>query len=135
MLGRYFGRVFRQCDVINRCFSGTSACDDPASINVPLSPDQIGPQLASWGIHNSYYNQSLTQPFISTEMQSKRPIVAMVALGLTDTTDSGVYHAVIIAGYRDDGMVYKIDPWFGAGSGWILLSDMDWEASWAQFHL
>ncbi len=135
MLGHYFGKDYRQCDAINKCFNGTTACEDPASIDVPLSPEKIGPQLASWGLHNSYYNQGLPRQYISEEIEAKRPVMAMVALGLSDATNSGVYHAVIIAGYSDNGMVYKVDPWFGAGSGWVLCSDMDWEGSWAQFHL
>lgn len=137
MVGRYFERPFRQCEIVNRCFSAATACQKPSSVDVPVAPARISAELGSWGLHNSRYDRRLAPDEIANEVRSGRPLLALVSLG-TGGSISTISHLIVISGYREDTpqrMVYRIDPWFDSGEGWIALGHIDWVMTWAHLYV
>jgi hypothetical protein len=134
MIGRHFGLNLKQCEIINRCFRVSTACSQPASANVPVAIPRITPELANWGLHNSRFPR-LPPKQIAEQINASRPIIALVTLGVRGD-GGGVLHTVLITGF-DPGlrMVHRIDPFPGGGVGWVGLASMDWQMSWADFHL
>lgn len=134
MVGRHFGRNLRQCEIIKRCFTVATACSAPATANVPVTIPRITPELASWGLHNSRFPR-LPAAQIAAQIDTGRPVIALVSLGVRGE-GNGVLHTVLITGIdQSRRMVHRIDPFPAGGSGWVGLDSMDWQMSWADFHL